>query len=64
MDSGFGGRGGTGRHIADWMEGSEMKNPAEPGRSVPGRDTRDGGTQTDSRIPGEPEGGIVHGRIV
>uniref|UniRef100_A0AAQ4NYW2 Cytidine and dCMP deaminase domain-containing protein 1 n=2 Tax=Gasterosteus aculeatus aculeatus TaxID=481459 RepID=A0AAQ4NYW2_GASAC len=51
-DSGVGGREGTGRHIADWMEGSEMKNPAEPGRSVPGRDTRDGGTQTDSRIPG------------
>ncbi|XP_037335601.2 cytidine and dCMP deaminase domain-containing protein 1 [Pungitius pungitius] len=34
------------------MEDSEVKNPADPGQSVPGRDTRDGGTQTDSRIQG------------
>ncbi|XP_068446780.1 cytidine and dCMP deaminase domain-containing protein 1 [Clinocottus analis] len=34
------------------MEGSEMRNRADAGPSEPGRDTRDGSTQTDSRIQG------------
>ncbi|TNN53867.1 Cytidine and dCMP deaminase domain-containing protein 1 [Liparis tanakae] len=34
------------------MDTSEMRNRADAGPSEPGRDTRDGSTQTDSRIQG------------
>ncbi|XP_075950571.1 cytidine and dCMP deaminase domain-containing protein 1 [Anarhichas minor] len=34
------------------MEGSEMRNRADPGQSTPGRDTRDSSAQTDSRLQG------------
>lgn len=34
------------------MEGSEIRNRADPGQSMPGRDTRDSSTQTDSRLQG------------
>ncbi|XP_059183717.1 cytidine and dCMP deaminase domain-containing protein 1 [Centropristis striata] len=34
------------------MEGSEIRNRADPGQSRPGRDTRDSSTQTDCRLQG------------
>ncbi|XP_044043768.1 cytidine and dCMP deaminase domain-containing protein 1 [Siniperca chuatsi] len=34
------------------MEGSEIRNRADPGQSWPDRDTRDSSTQTDSRVQG------------
>ncbi|XP_045913265.1 cytidine and dCMP deaminase domain-containing protein 1 [Micropterus dolomieu] len=34
------------------MEGSDIRNRADPGQSRPGRDTRESSTQTDSRVQG------------
>lgn len=36
------------------MEGSDKRNRAVSGQSRPERDTKDSGTQTDSRVLGEP----------
>lgn len=44
------------------MEGSETRNRADPGQSRSERHTKDSGTQTDSRVQGEPdELSYVHG---
>lgn len=38
------------------MEGSQMRNRADPGQIMPGQeDMRDSSTQTDSRLQGETE---------
>ena len=42
--------------LANWMEGGDTRNRADPGQLRPGRGTRDSSTQTDSKVQGEPDG--------
>lgn len=46
------------------MEGGEKQNRNEPSRSGPCRDMKDGSSQTDCRIRGEPDGEARHWKCV